>query len=109
MFKLADAEEFLNSEEISKCNREILQKYFRFLRHEGNSERTAINHMENMVWIARALNKCDLGNLTEDDLYLFFDTLEDYTYTTPTGKIKKYSEPTKETRKSIFQEVLEME
>jgi integrase/recombinase XerD len=106
MFKLADADEFLMSEKISKCNREILQKYFRFLRHEGNSERTAINHMENMIWVARALNKCDLGNLTEDDLYLFFDTLEDYTYSTPTGKIKKYSEPTKETRKVSFKKFL---
>jgi hypothetical protein len=84
-----DAEDFVMSEDISKCNREVLQKYFRFLRHEGNSERTALNHMENMIWVARILNKYDLGNLIEDDLYFFFDALEDYTYRTPAGIEKK--------------------
>ena len=106
MFKLVDAENFLNCEELSECNREILRKYFRYLRHEGNRERTALNHMENMIWIAKALNKCDLGNLTEDDLYLFFDALENYTYTDRAGKVKKYSDPTKETRKVSLKKFL---
>ena len=35
MLKIVDVEGFVVSEEISKCNGEILQKYFRFLRHEG--------------------------------------------------------------------------
>ena len=69
MFKLADAERFLNSDEVSDCNRIILTKYLRFLRHEGNAERTALNHIENMIWVARALKDNDLANLTEDDLY----------------------------------------
>ncbi|AKB13082.1 Site-specific recombinase XerD [Methanosarcina thermophila] len=106
MFKLVDAENFLKSEELSECNREILSKYFRYLRHEGNSERTALNHMENMIWVAKALHECDLGKLTEDDLYLFFDALENYTYTDRAGKIKKYSEPTKETRKVSLKKFL---
>lgn len=41
MFKLADAKDFSRLGEISKCNREILQKHFHFLRLESNSERTA--------------------------------------------------------------------
>ena len=106
MFGIVDAEDFVMSEKISECNREILQKYFRFLRHEGNSERTVLNHMENMIWVARILNKYDLGNLTEDDLYFFFDILEDYTYRTPAGIEKKYSEATKETRKVSFKKFL---
>jgi integrase len=106
MYKIVDAEDFLRSEEISKCNGEILQKYFRFLRHEGNSERTALNHMENMIWVARILNKCDLGNLTEDELYFFFDALENYTYITPAGVEKKYAEATKETRKVSLKKFL---
>ena len=63
MFGIVDAEDFVMSEKISECNREILQKYFRFLRHEGNSERTVLNHMENMIWVARILNKYDWGIL----------------------------------------------
>ncbi len=106
MFNLADAEAFLKSEEIKESNRCILQKYFRFLRHEGNSERTALNHMENMVWVAKALNNCELCNLTEDDLYTFFDSLENFTYISRSGNEKKYSESTKETRKVSFKKYL---
>jgi integrase len=106
MFKLVDAENFLKCEELSECNQEILRQYFRYLRHEGNRGRTALNHMENMIWIAKALNECDLGKLTEDGLYLFFDTLENYTYTDRAGKVKKYSDSTKETRKVSFKKFL---
>ncbi|HOW14328.1 site-specific integrase [Methanosarcina sp.] len=62
--------------------------------------------MENMIWIAKALHECDLGRLTEDDLYLFFDALDNYTYTDRAGKVKKYSEPTKETRKVSLKKFL---
>jgi integrase len=106
MFKLADAEHFLISEKTAECNKLILQKYFRFLRHEGNSERTALNHMENMIWVAQVMGKCDMRNLTEDDLYLFFDSLENYTYKTKSGSERKYSESTKETRKVSLKKFL---
>ncbi|MCC4770222.1 tyrosine-type recombinase/integrase [Methanosarcina sp. DH2] len=106
MFKLADAERFLNSDEVSDCNRVILRKYLRFLRHEGNSERTGLNHIENMIWVARALRDTDLASLTEDDLYTFFDALEAYEYVNRAGQKKKYSEATKETRKISLKKFL---
>ena len=106
MFKIADAERFLSSEKISGSNREILKKYFSFLRHDGTTERTALNHMENMVWNAQALKDCDLGKLTEDDLYTFLDALDDYIYTNRAGKKKKYSDSTKESRKVSLKKFL---
>lgn len=106
MFNLTDAEKFLSSDEISESNRRILRKYFRNLRHEGNKERTALNHIENMIWVARVLKDMDLGNLTEDDLYVFFDSLEDYEYVNRAGQKKKYSESTKETRKISLKKFL---
>jgi hypothetical protein len=41
VFKLANAGNFQKSEELSGRNLEILRKYFRYFRHEGNGERTA--------------------------------------------------------------------
>lgn len=91
---------------MSKNNEKRLIAFLRDLRNSDIKYASQINYVDSLTFFFRILAKnnkeiCDIKNFDRECVSIFLDELNEHTYISKTGKIKSYSQASKQKHRLI--------
>lgn len=101
-------ETVLFSEPMTEGTKKVLKAFLRKLKNEdGLKYLTLKNYTDTLIVFIRILNKKngklrEIDSLDSEDIYVFLEELDDYTYISHAGKVKSYKESTKQRHRLLI-------
>jgi integrase/recombinase XerD len=90
--------------EMPDSNIQVIHAFFRKIKGT-NSLHSQINYINILIHFCREI-KTDFRDISHSDIYLFLDFLDDCTYTSKSGKLKPFSDATKNSYKVLLRSFL---